>query len=284
MDIVEQLNKAISYIESALCDEIHLDTVAQIACVTKDSFLRFFSNMTGMTLNEYVRRRRLTLAAHELQGSRCKVIDVAVKYGWDSADAFTKAFIRQHGITPTQARNPYQPLKIYPPASFYIMVKGAKKMDFRIVETREKRVLGISRKIGGTASERFKAEHIMWADDCDHIPAKICDGYDGVWYGIWNKGSYVIARDEENVTGSKLEEHFIPGGKYAVFTTQRGGYAGDELPELHNLIHNSWLPNAGYRQVNDLEVEVYHLWTDRAERREKRYYEIWIPVEKADNL
>ena len=157
-------------------------------------------------------------------------------------------------------------------------------MDFRIVKTREKRVLGISRKIGGTASERFKAEHVMWADDCGHIPAKICDGYDGVWYGIWNKGRYIIARKEENVTGSKLETHFIPGGTYAVFTTQRGGYAGDELPELHNLIHNSWLPNAGYRQVNDLEVEVYHLWTDRAERREKRYYEIWIPVEKADNL
>lgn len=283
MDIVEQLNKAISYIESALCEEIQLDTVAQIACVTKDSFLRFFSYMTGMTLNEYIRRRRLTLAAHELQGSRCKVIDIAVKYGWDSADAFTKAFIRQHGITPTQARDPGQPLTVYPPASFYIMAKGAKKMDFRIVETREKRVLGISRKIGGTASERFEAEHIMWADDCDHIPAKICDGYDGVWYGIWSKGSYVIARDEENVTGAKLEAHFIPAGKYAVFTTQRGGYAGEALPELHDLIHYSWLPSSGYRQVNDLEVEVFHLWTDRAKRREKRYYEIWIPVEEQDS-
>lgn len=283
MDMVEQLNKAILYIESTLCDEIHLDTAAQIACVTKDSFLRFFSYMTGMTLNEYIRRRRLTLAAYELQGSRSKVIDVAVKYGWDSADAFTKAFIRQHGITPTQARDPYQPFKIYPPVSFFIMVKGAKKMNLRIVKTQEKRVLGISSKIGGTASERFTAEHTLWADDCDHIPQKICDGYDGVWYGIWNMGSYVIARDAENVTGANLETHVIPGGKYAVFTTQRGGYAGDELPELHDLIHHSWLPSSGYRQTDDFEVEVYHLWTNRAERREKRYYEIWIPVEKADN-
>ena len=92
MDIVEQLNKAILYIESALCDEIHLDTVTQIACVTKDSFLRFFSYMTGMTLNEYVRRRRLTLTAYELQDSHSKVIDVAVKYGWDSADAFMRLY------------------------------------------------------------------------------------------------------------------------------------------------------------------------------------------------
>ena len=70
------------------------------------------------------------------------------------------------------------------------------------VETKEKKVFGISRKIGGTASERFKAEHTMWADDCDHIPEKICKGYDGVWYGIWNMGSYAITRDEENITGS----------------------------------------------------------------------------------
>lgn len=152
-------------------------------------------------------------------------------------------------------------------------------MDFKIVEIPEKKVLGISKNVGGTASKRFKAEHIMWADDCEHIPAKICSGYDGVWYGIWNKGSYTIARDKENVSGTGLETHRIPSGRYAVFTTPRGGYAGDELPELHDLIHTSWLPNSGYRQVNDFELEVYHLWTNKAERREKRYYEIWIPIE-----
>ena len=282
MDIVEQLNKAILYVESALCEDVNLETVAQIACVTKDSFLRFFSYMTGMTLNEYIRRRRLTLAAYELQGSQSKVIDVAVKYGWNSADAFTKAFIQQHGITPTQARNPYQALKIYPPASFYIMVKGATKMDFKIIETSEKKVMGISRRIGGTALERFRDEHAMWSEDCEHIPEKIYDGYNGLWYGIWNMGSYMIARDEENVTGSKLETHIIPAGMYAVFTTQQGGYAGDELPKLHNLIHDSWLPSSGYRQTHDLEVEVYHLYTDKAERRKKRYYEIWIPIEKVN--
>ncbi len=157
-------------------------------------------------------------------------------------------------------------------------------MDYRIVETSEKKVLGISRHIGGTASERFTAEHILWADDCDHIPAKICDGYDGVWYGIWNSGSYIIARAEDTVSGFKLETHYIPAGKYAVFTTQRGGFAGDELPELHDLIHHAWLPNSEYRQVHDFEAEVYHLWTDRAERRENRYDEIEFPMEKREHI
>jgi AraC family transcriptional regulator len=127
MDMLKQLNAAIEYIESNLCDEIDLDSVAGIACVTKDSFVRFFSYMTGMTLTEYIRRRRLTLAAYELQNSNSKVIDIAVKYGWDSADAFTKAFTHQHGITPKMARDSHESLKIYPPASFCIMIKEQKK-------------------------------------------------------------------------------------------------------------------------------------------------------------
>lgn len=267
-----------AYIEANLCYDIDFDRAAQIACLTKDGLMRFFSYMTGMPLNEYIRRRRLSLAADELRNSDIRVLDVAVKYGWNSADAFTKTFTRQHGITPTQARDRHAPLKIYPPASFHILIRGAREMNFRIVETEEREVWGLSRDIGGSASGRFEAEHILWADDRDCIPAKICGGYDGVWYGIWRSGSYTIARDGENVTGTGLEKHRIPGGAYAVFTTQRGGYAGDELPRLHDLIHHSWLPSAPHRQIGDLELEVYHLWTDRAERREKRYYEIWIPV------
>lgn len=73
--------------------------------------------------------------------------------------------------------------------------------------------------------------------------------------------------------------HIIPAGKYAVFTTEKGGYAGDELPKLRDLIFNSWMPGSEYRQKSDFELEVYHLWTNRTERREKRYYEIWVPVE-----
>ena len=263
-----------------MCGEIDFGRAAQIACVTKDSFLRFFSYMTGMTLSEYIRRRKLSLAADELRNGNPKVIDVAVKYGWESADAFTKAFVRQHGITPTRARKPDIGIKIYPPASFYIMIKGATEMDFRIVNAEERKVYGITRTVGGKSSERFDAEHIMWADDCDNTPAKICDGYDGLWYGIWKSGTYSIARDKENVTGSQVQPLCIPGGTYAVFTTDRGGYAGEELPRLHRLIHDSWLPSSEYRQADDFELEVYHLWTNRAERREKRYYELWIPIEK----
>lgn len=204
MDMLKQLNSAITYIESNLCDEIDFDVVAGIACVTKDSFVRFFSYMTGMTLNEYIRRRRLTLAAFELRNSDLHVIDVAVKYGWDSADAFTKAFSRQHGITPIQVRDVHASFKIYPPASFYIMIKGAKEMDFRMLELKETEVYGVSKQFDGQGYKtREELRHIMWSEDCDDVPGQICEGhwnqpsnnsYDGMWYGIWQEGKYTISR------------------------------------------------------------------------------------------
>lgn len=281
MDMLERLNSAISYIELNLLDEINLDFAAQIACVTKDSFTRFFSYMTGMTLNEYIRRRRLTLAAYELQNSNVKVIDVAVKYGWNSADAFTKAFTRQHEITPIQARDSSKTIRIYPPASFYIMIKGAREMNFRIIELNETEVYGISKQFDGQGYKtREELRHIMWSEECNFVPAEICDGYDGIWYGVGQDGKYTIAREIENTKKDGLEKHIIPSGTYAAFKTECGGVAWEELPKLFELIFDSWLPNSDYKQSGNMMIEVYHLWTDNEIRRKNRYYEVWIPVKK----
>ena len=290
MDMLKQLNDAISHIESSLCDDIDFDKVTQIACITKDSFARFFSYMTGMTLAEYIRRRRLTLAAHELRNSDVKVIDVAVKYGWDSADAFTKAFVRQHGITPTQARKPLESLKIYPPASFCMMIKGAKEMDFRIIELKETEVYGISRPFDGQGYQtREELRHIMWSEECDAVPGQICEGswnepsnisYDGVWYGIWQDSQYMIAREKDDTKNDALEKRVISSGTYAAFKTERGGLAWEEFPKLFELIFDAWLPSSEYRQKDDIIIEVLHLWTDYEMRNKNRYYEVWIPVVK----
>lgn len=290
MDMLKQLNAAVGYVESNLSDEIDFDTVAEIACLSRDSFLRFFSYMTGMSLNEYIRHRKLTLAAFELRNSDLRVIDVAVKYGWDSADAFTKAFTKQHGITPTMARNHKQALKIYPPASFYIMIKGAKEMDFRLIELPETEVFGVPKQFDGEGyRSKEELRHIMWCEDCDDVPGKICNGrwneagnnsYDGVWYGIWQDGKYMIAREKANTQNDTLERHFIPSGTYAAFKTECGGLAWEEFPKLRELMFESWLPNSEYKHKDDLEIEVLHLWADHDMRNKNRYYEMWILVEK----
>ena len=96
VDILKQLNDAIKYVENHLCDDIDMDQVANISVSTSDGFNRFFRYMTSITLNEYIRRRRLTLAAYELRNTSNKIIDIAIKYNFNSGDAFTKAFIKQH--------------------------------------------------------------------------------------------------------------------------------------------------------------------------------------------
>lgn len=279
MNILKQLDEAVKYIEANLCGELNMDELARIAYVSADSFSRFFSYMSGITLNEYIRRRRLTLAAYEIRNSDIKVIDIATKYGYNSVDAFTKAFSKQHGITPTQARNLYQPLRVYPPVSFHIIMKGAKEMNFRIMETEQIKLRGLSKQFTGIAATRFEQEHVMWGIESDEYMHRINQENSGTWYGIWDEGRYWIAKDENEANAIFTEQCEIPVGTYAVFTTDYGGFAGDELPKLRELIFDSWLPDSGYIQTRDYEIEVYHLYPRN--EKSKRHYEIWIPVKKS---
>ena len=278
MDVLNNLNSAMSYIEKHLADEVNISKAAIISAQSEQAFSNLFRSLTNLTISDYIRKRRLSLAVSDLRKGE-KVIDVAVKYGWNSADSFSRAFVSQHNITPTLARDYHSEVNIYPPLFFQITIKGAEKMKMKIVDVETFDVFGVTERFDGTSDKRFEKERIMWDENFDNVPKRICEGYDGIWYGIWNSGNYTIARTKKDVQHPGLDKITVPGGKYAVFITERGGYAGDELPRLHELIYKSWLPSSEYTVKSDLEIEVFHLWTDRAERREKRYYEIWILIE-----
>lgn len=287
MQIHEQLNAAVRYVEDNLCGNIDPEEMGRRACVHPDSFLRFFSYMTGMSLSEYVRRRRLTLAGYELQRSEARVIDIAMKYGYDSADAFSRAFARQHGMTPAAARRGGA-LNVYPPASFHITIKGASEMHFRWVDLPEKTIYGVSRAF---EEEEFATREAlrssMWDEKCADVPGQICQGrwnapgnhaYDGEWYGLWRDGRYMIGRTREHVKPGVPEVQALEPGRYAAFTTGRGGRAWEELPKLFDQVYDAWLPDSGYALRGGDIIEVYHLWTDRETRARNRFYELWIPV------
>ena len=307
MNILNHLNAAMEYIEENLCAELDLDEVAVKACISADSFLRFFSYMTGMTLKEYVRCRRLTLAAEDLRLGQEKIVDLAVKYGYDSSAAFSRAFAKQHGLMPNEYRKYGGTIKVFPPASFHITIKGAKEMKFRIVELEETTVYGIAKEYEGQGyPDRETLRHLMWSEECENVSGKLAEGnwnqpgskaYDGIWYGVWQDGKYLIARDEKDIKKSvsekeevevsenanikdRLERYYLKAGTYAAFKTEAGGLAWEEFPKLFELIFESWLPASGYTQKGDAIIEVYHLWTDKEERKKKRYYEVWVPVEK----
>lgn len=278
MNILNELNEACNYIENSIENEIDIKEIARITNQSTDSINRFFVSMLGITIKEYIRKRRLSLAVYDLQNSDEKITDIAFKYGFNSYDSFCKAFLNQHHVTPTQAKNPSCEVNIFPPATFEINVNGAQKIKFKICDLKEFEVYGISKNFNCQSSDRFKQEKEMWSNDYEHYPEKICQGYDGIWYGIFENGKYSIARKKEDVGLDGLEKIKIKSGKYAVFITDKGGYAGDELSKTHDLIFNSWLKDTQYNIKREYIIEVFHLATDKAKRRKNRYYEIYIPI------
>ena len=143
MDWLTQMNEALDYIESHLTDEIDLDEIGRITACPAGLFQRIFPKIIGIPLSEYIRRRKLTLAAYDLQVSDCKVVDVAMKYGYETADAFTVAFKRMHGINPAAVKENGVSLKAYPRLTFTLLVKGVTEMNYRIEEKEDIRTVGV---------------------------------------------------------------------------------------------------------------------------------------------
>lgn len=144
---MKELNLAMRYIEDNLAGDIDFEKVSQLACCSEYHFRRMFSFLSGMSLSEYIRRRRLSQAAVELQCSDVKVIDLAVKYGYDSPDSFSRAFQRLHGLTPSEARMGGAVLKAVPPMTFQLTIQGADDMDYRIVEKEAFYITGIMKRV-----------------------------------------------------------------------------------------------------------------------------------------
>lgn len=132
MDWSQRMNKAMDYIESNLTTKISYDRISQIVCCSTYNFQRMFSFIADISLSEYIRRRRLTTAAYELQTSDTKVIDIAYKYGYASPEAFSRAFKSLHRITPKLMRNKDITLKTYPKMTFSIINKGGIEVNCQI--------------------------------------------------------------------------------------------------------------------------------------------------------
>jgi len=146
MDFLTRITEAVNYIENNLDGEINEAVLSKIICCSMHQFGRVFSYVCDMSLAEYIRRRRMTLAAADLQNGD-KVIDVALKFGYNSPDSFAKAFFALHGVTPREAAKG-EAVTYYPRISFYITIKGGDKMNYRIVEKEEFKIVGITLGFG----------------------------------------------------------------------------------------------------------------------------------------
>ena len=143
MDLLKNMNRALHYIEENLTNDINFREVVKLALCSEYHFKRMFSFLAGITLSEYIRRRRLTLAAFELKDKNVKVIDIAIKYRYNSPDSFARAFQNLHGISPSEAKKVGRSLKAYPPMTFQLSIKGGDEMNSRIEEKDAFRKVGI---------------------------------------------------------------------------------------------------------------------------------------------
>ncbi len=147
MDSLRSMNNALAYIEEHLTEEIDYSEVSKIAYCSEYHFKRMFSFLAGISLSEYIRRRRLTLAALDLKDRDLRIIDVAVKYGYNSADSFSRAFHSLHGILPSEARSENTQLKAYPRMTFQLSIKGGCEMNYRIVEKGPFKLVGFKKRV-----------------------------------------------------------------------------------------------------------------------------------------
>jgi len=160
MDWINQLNEAINYIEENLTGEISYDTISQIVGCSVYNFQRMFSYIADKPLSEYIRNRRLTLAAFDILNSTDRIIDISFKYGYESQDSFSRAFRSFHGVLPSVVRNETVQLKSCPKLSFQITIKGENHMNYQIVQFPAFKVVGITNRVN--TLEAFKIVPQIW--------------------------------------------------------------------------------------------------------------------------
>ena len=302
MDWIIGIQHAIDYIEDNLTETIDYEEVAKQCYSSSYHFQRVFSILCGFTLGEYIRNRRLTLASRELATTNAKVIDVAMKYGYESPDSFAKAFQKFHGILPSQARNNGSNLKSFSRLVLKFSLEGGTTMNYRIETKPALTLLGYKKRFNGTPYDEarqhqegdfFKttrAHQWLLKGMSNDKMSDYCvlsnfddDGYD--FYISVTTDAY----ERENLYNSEVtginfmhkfgfEEIVIPERTYLVFETEKTKMPIPEYFDIRKQIAAEWLSNDEYQIVNAPELAVYHWGITGGYNG--RTIEIWIPIEK----
>jgi len=289
VDILNQLNRAMAYIEAHIDDDLALTDVSSVTAYSPFHFGRLFYYIADMPLSEYIRKRKMSLAATKLHNGSEKVIDLAVMYGYDSADSFTRAFVKQHGITPSAARQPGASLTFFPPLTFQIKIKGVQAMNWRIEEMEAFEVFGIERIFGNDENHKVPGfwEEIQKNGEYDKL-SKAAGGKTGddgrhcicAMCGFYETGDdtfpYIICavkKPDSDTAGYRVAQ--IPKFTWAVFRSGVSKHMGKGILDMMSRAYSEWMPSSGYVKAAGPDMEVYYNAPDG-----KYFEEVWIPVAK----
>lgn len=272
----EGISNAVSYIEEHLTEKIEIEQVAEKAYVSSFYFQKIFNVLCGFTVGEYIRNRRLTLAAQELSSTDQKVIDIAIKYGYDSPDSFSRAFTKFHGVNPQKAKEQGYNLRSFAPLKIKLTLEGGTMLDYKIMEKEQFTVMGRVRKFNTETS--YEEIPKFWAEHMGSKEVEVVCGMYGICVdGDGNNFDYYIADDY--VPTKEIPEGYetkvFPAGTWAVFPCH--GALPKALQDVNTKIWSEWLPSCkAYKLAGNYNIEMY---TPPKENPEENYSEIWIPVE-----
>lgn len=288
MNTQEQLNKAMAYVEAHLFDEIDITTIAQISGCSVYHFKRVFSFLAGMPFSEYVRLRKLSVAAEHLQAEHVKIIDLAMQLGYESPDAFSNAFKQFHGTAPSLAKKKQANFKTFSPLTFHLTVKGGTPMDYKIVKKEAFRIVGFKKRItlifNGTNPQMNSIYEQLTPEMITTLKALNNTTPQGML-------SVSANFSDRTTEGSELDQYVgiattslappnfdvleVPAFTWAVFTSV--GIFPDALQATWANIFSEWLPTAGYELCDGPEL----LWHESPDTTNPHYKsEIWVPVIK----
>lgn len=284
MEWLDKLNKSISYIEDNLAGQIDYNHAAKIACCSVFHFQRMFSYIANIPLAEYIRRRRMTLAAFELQNSDIKIIDLALKYGYESPTSFSRAFQNIHGISPSGAKTDGVKLKAYPRMTFLVSIKGDEEMNYKIVKKEAFRIVGAKEHMELNVEENFVRVPQFWAETFQNgMFERICQVSNKEPYGVLGVSTcmngedfdYYIACSTDKAIPENMYEYEVPSATWAIFECV--GPMPHAIQELQKRIVTEWLPTSGYEYADAPDIEVYPEGDSTSENYKT---EVWLPVVK----
>lgn len=284
MDWLEKMNGALDYIEDNLMGNIDVTELAKRACCSSFNFQRMFSFIADVSLADYIRRRRLSMAAMELLTTEEKVVDVAIKYGYESPVSFARAFLAVHGVNPSKVRTPGVKIKSYPRISFKITIKGVEAMNYRIEEFGEFRLVGYKERMSMDNGENFRRIPEFWNGACESGKCEKMMEYNdnknlccmGVCANQDEKGfDYYIATGSDKEIPKDMVELIVPANTYVIFECI--GKMPEGQQDVWKRIFTEWLPTSNYEIINAPQMEWY---SDGDMSLDDYRSEIWIPIRK----
>lgn len=265
---------ALDYIEENLTEDLSTKEIAEKAYVSEFHFQRIFSVLCGFTVGEYIRNRRLSLSGTELSTGKVKVIDIAIKYGYESPDSFTRAFTKFHGIKPSEAKEKGAKLRNFAPLKINITFEGATIMEYKIEEKSEFTVMGIKRNFMADNSyeliPKFWDEYFNSENPAVMGKYGLCIDSDGSSFDYYIADDYIPSEP----VPEGYETRNIKAGTWAIFPCTLG-----TLQDTNTKMWKEWLPNCReYKLGANYNIELYSPLNQ--ENPQSSYCELWLPIEK----